>query len=195
MERRQQILAAARRAFAKEGFHRTTIKKIALEAGFKSPSLVYWYFENKKALFQAMVEELSPVLAQLPNFWERIDDPPEDILLLLAKTFLGTFDNPEARQLFRIFLSEAPRVPETANNFAEKTVLVLNFLITYLEHQIDMDRLRPHDTQSSARSFIGSFVAYLLGREIFLPLRAGLPAQELYAQEVVDIFLKGLRPK
>ncbi len=142
-----------------------------------------------------MIEELSPVLAQLPNFWERIDDPPEDMLLLIAKTFLGAFDNPEARQLFRIFLSEAPRVPETANNFAEKMVLVLNFLITYLEHQIDMDRLRCHDTQSSARSFIGSLVVYLLGREIFLPLRAGLPAQKLYTQEVVNIFLKGLRPE
>ncbi|MGB2815151.1 MAG: TetR/AcrR family transcriptional regulator [Dehalococcoidales bacterium] len=195
MERRQQILAAARRAFAKEGFHRTTIKKIALEAGLKSPSLVYWYFENKKKLFQAMVEELSPVLTQLPNFWERIDDPPEKMLLLIARSYLSTFDNPEARQLFRIFLSEAPRVPETANNFAEKIVLVLNFVITYLEHQIDMGILRPHDTQSSARSFMGSLVTYLMGREIFLPFRAGLPAQEIYAQEVVDIFLKGLRPK
>ena len=195
MERRQQILAAARRAFAREGFHRTTIKKIALEAGLKSPSLVYWYFENKKKLFQAMVEELSPVLTQLPNFWERIDDPPEDMLLLIAKSYLSTFDNPEARQLFRILLSEAPRVPETANNFAEKIVLVLNFIITYLEHQIDMGILRPHDTQSSARSFMGSLVVYLLGREIFLPLRAGLPVQESYTQEVVDIFLKGLSPK
>ena len=195
MERRQQILAAARRAFAKEGFHRTTIKKIAFEAGLKSPSLVYWYFENKKKLFQAMVEELSPVLTQLPNFWERIDDPPEKMLPSIAKSCLSTFDNPEARQLFRIFLSEAPRVPETANNFAEKMVLVLNFIITYLEHQIDMGILRPHDTQSSARSFMGSLVTYLMGREIFLPLRAGLPAQEIYVQEVVDIFLKGLRPK
>ena len=161
----------------------------------KSPSLVYWYFENKKKLFQAMVEELSPVLTQLPNFWERIDDPPEDMLLLVARSYLSTFDNPEVRLLFRIFLSEAPRVPETANNLAEKMVLVLNFIITYLEHQIDMDRLRPHDTQSSARSFMGSLVIYLLGREIFLPLRAGLPAQEIYVREMVDIFLKGLRPK
>ncbi len=55
--------------------------------------------------------------------------------------------------------------------------------------------MRPHDTQSSARSFIGSFVIYMIGREIFLPLRAGLPDQELYAQEVVTIFLKGLSPE
>ncbi len=195
MERRQQVLEAARRVFAKEGFHGATIKKIAIEAGLKSPSLVYWYFEDKKRLFQAMAEELSPVLSQLPNLWKRIDDPPEEILPLIARTYLSTFDNPEARQLFRIFLSEAPRVPETANNLAEKIVLVLNFIISYLEHQIDIGRLRPHDTQSSARLFMGSLVVYIIGREIFLPFRAGLPAPELYAQEVVNIFLRGLRPK
>jgi AcrR family transcriptional regulator len=192
MDRRQQILEAARRVFAEEGFHGATIKKIATEASLKSPSLVYWYFEDKKALFQAMVEELLPVLSHLPNLWERIDAPPQEMLLLIARAYLSTFDNPEAKQLCRIFLSEAPRVPETANNVAEKMVLVLNFIISYLEHQIDTGRLRPHDTQSSARSFIGAFVIYIVGREIFLPLRAGLPDQELYAQEVVNIFLKGL---
>ncbi len=193
MDRRQHILAAAQRSFAREGFHGATIKKIAIEAGLKSQSLVYWYFEDKKGLFQAMVEELSPVLSRLSSLWERIDDPPEEILLLMARTYLSTFDNPEARQLFRIFLSEAPRIPETANNLAEKMVLVLNFIISYLEHQIDIGRLRPHDTQSSARLFMGSLVVYVIGREIFLPLRAGLPAPELYTQEVVNIFLKGLR--
>ena len=193
MNRRQQLLEAARRVFAKEGFHGASIKRIATEAGLKSPSLVYWYFQHKKGLFQAMAEELSPVLSQLPSLWERINDPPEEMLLLIARAFLSTLDNPEARQFLRIFLSEAPRVPETANNLAEKMVLALNFIISYLEYQIDIGRLRPHDTQSSARSFVGAFVVYMLGHEIFLPLRAGLPTQELYAQEVVNIFLKGIR--
>ena len=76
-----------------------------------------------------------------------------------------------------------------------KMVLALNFIISYLEHQIDIGRLRPHDTQSSARSFMGAFVIYMLGREIFLPLRAGLPTQELYTQEVVNILLNGLESK
>ena len=193
MDRRQQILVAARRVFAREGFHGATIDKIVTEAGLRSPSLVYWYFKNKKELFQAMIEEVSPVLSRLSNLWERIDDPPEEMLLFIANAFLNTLDSPEVKQFLRIFLSEAPRAPETANAIAEKMVLALNFVISYLERQIDMGRLRPHDTQSSARSFIGAFVVYILGREIFLPLRAGLPARELYAQEVVNIFLKGLR--
>lgn len=195
MDKRQQILKAARLSFAKDGFHGATIESIAMEAGLRSPSLVYWYFKSKKELFQAMLEELSPVLRQLSDFWKRIDDPPDEMLLLIARTILSTFDNPEARQFLRIFLSEAPKIPETANNFAEKMVLALNFIISYLEHQIDMGRLRPHDTQSGARAFIGAFVFYMVGLELLLPLRAGLPAPDIYAQEVVNVLLKGLRPE
>jgi len=108
-ERRQQIVEAARRVFAREGFRGATIEKIAVEAGLKSPSLVYWYFKDKKGLFQAVAEDVSPMLGQLPALWKRIDEPPEVILPYIAKTFLSSFDNPQSRQLFRIFLSEAPR--------------------------------------------------------------------------------------
>lgn len=195
MDKRQQILQATRRVASREGFRGATIKKIAGEAGLKSTSHVYWYFKNKKDLFQAMMEDLSPVLSQLPNMWSSIDEPPEKVLPFIGATYLRTFDNPEARQLIRIFFSEMPFEPETAYDFAEKALLLLNFLVAYLDHQIETGALRRHDTQSSARSFIGSFVIYLLGREFFIPLRAGLPSQEDYTREVVDIFLKGLRPE
>jgi AcrR family transcriptional regulator len=194
MDRRRQILEAARKVAAREGFHGATIQKIAAEAGLKSPSHVYWYFKNKKALFQTMMEELSPVLRQLPNMWARIDEPPEELLYFIGRNFLQTFENPEARQLFRIFFMELGRSQDTANNFAEKALLLLTFLVAYLDHHIETGRLRHHDTQSSARSFIGSFVIYMLGSELFIPLRAGLPAKEDYAREVVSIFLKGLSP-
>jgi HlyD family secretion protein len=66
--------------------------------------------------------------------------------------------------------------------------LVLNFIISYLEHQTDLGRPRRHDTRSSARSFMGSLAIYVTGTEISLPLLAGLPGRELYAQEVVQYF-------
>jgi AcrR family transcriptional regulator len=194
MEKHQKILEAARRVAAREGIYRTTIQKIADEAGLKSPSLVYWYFKNKKEILQAGMAELSPVLNQLPTMWERIDDPPEEVLFTIGINYLRTFDDPEAKQLFRIFFSEVTRTPEIATAFAEKAVMLLNFLVAYFERQAEIGRLRPHDAQSAARSFIGSFVIYMMGSELFLPMRAGLPAKEVYAREVVEIFLRGLRP-
>ena len=46
MEKRQQILQAARQVAAREGFHQATMQKVAAEAGLKTPSLIYWYFKN-----------------------------------------------------------------------------------------------------------------------------------------------------
>lgn len=41
-------MEVVQKVFAREGFYGATIKKIAIAAGLKSPSLVYWYFEHKK---------------------------------------------------------------------------------------------------------------------------------------------------
>jgi AcrR family transcriptional regulator len=193
MDKRKVIIDAARTVFAREGYNGATINKIAKEANLKSHSLVYWYFKDKKELYKAIIEEISPVLNQLPMFWQHIDDPPEKALPLIARTFLSTLDRPEAVQFFGIVLSEVPRNTEMAINTAENLVLALNFMVSYFDRQIELGRLRPHNTQSSARSFIGSFVVYLLSQEIFPPLRAGLPEKEEYVKNMVGIFIKGLQ--
>jgi AcrR family transcriptional regulator len=54
--RRTDILRAASRVFAKKGFVATKISDIAREAGL-SHGLVYHYFENKDAVFGAILEE------------------------------------------------------------------------------------------------------------------------------------------
>jgi AcrR family transcriptional regulator len=51
---RGRILEAARRAFARDGFRRTTIRLIAAEAEV-DPALVYHYFRTKEDLFAAAV--------------------------------------------------------------------------------------------------------------------------------------------
>lgn len=193
MDRRQQIIEAALRVFAKEGFHQATIKKIASEAGIKSPALIYWYFKDKDDLFQAVARQVSPLLRQLPNLAEQVDSPPEEMLLRIARIYLSTFDDPDIKHLFRIMLSEAARIPEVTAEHMQFLVVVLNLIIAYLEHQVDLGRLRPHHTQSAARAFMGALMAYIMNRELFLPLRAGLPDPEQYVQEVVDIFLNGVR--
>jgi hypothetical protein len=73
---------------------------------------------------------------------------------------------------------------------AQKTVL--GFFVAYLQHQVELGRLRLHDPQSAARSFFGTLVIYVLSREIFPHFKEGLPDKEQYVKEVVGIFLDGL---
>jgi AcrR family transcriptional regulator len=52
--RRDEIMAAAKKVFARNGFHATTISHIAREAGLAYGS-VYWYFDSKDELFHALM--------------------------------------------------------------------------------------------------------------------------------------------
>jgi AcrR family transcriptional regulator len=55
--RRRQILSAAVRAFARQGFHRTTMNDIFREADL-SPGAVYSYFSGKDELIATIIGEL-----------------------------------------------------------------------------------------------------------------------------------------
>lgn len=54
-EKRQQILEAAGRCFARDGFHGATTAAICAEAGI-SPGHLYHYFASKEAIIEALVD-------------------------------------------------------------------------------------------------------------------------------------------
>ncbi|MDQ2805523.1 MAG: TetR/AcrR family transcriptional regulator [Chloroflexota bacterium] len=56
--RRTQILDAAARVFAEQGFHPTTIKAIARAAGI-ADGTIYNYFENKTALMLGILDRMN----------------------------------------------------------------------------------------------------------------------------------------
>ncbi|HVN53547.1 MAG TPA: TetR/AcrR family transcriptional regulator [Anaerolineaceae bacterium] len=192
--RRIQILQAAARVFARLGFDKATIKQIAREAGMRAPALIYWYYHNKRALFQAVLEKYS-LLTQDLSDPDRLDSqPPEQVLTTLGTRFLHTFEDPEAVRLFRILLAETAHNEETATYFAERSILPFQkFLVKYLEKQAQAGRLRFHNAQTMARAFLGSLVMYVMAQGLFPMVREGQPAYGDYVQEVVQTFLRGLQ--
>ncbi len=56
-DRRKQLLLCARRVFAKEGYHGASIDDVIRKAGVARGTF-YNYFDNKRALFQNVLEEL-----------------------------------------------------------------------------------------------------------------------------------------
>jgi len=61
-ERREQILAAATRAFARAGFAATSLDDIAAEAGV-TRVILYRHFESKTDLYRAVLDRFCSVLA------------------------------------------------------------------------------------------------------------------------------------
>jgi AcrR family transcriptional regulator len=77
VERRQQILSAARGLFAKRGYHQTTIDDIVAQAGVARGTF-YLYFEDKRAVFSDLIDRFA---AQLAMAIERIstDEPARPV--------------------------------------------------------------------------------------------------------------------
>lgn len=72
-ERQQQILAAAAAVIIRQGYDKTTMSDIADEAGV-SRGTVYLYFDNKDALFEALI--YSEVMQYGQTWLEHIESNP-----------------------------------------------------------------------------------------------------------------------
>ena len=72
---RRQILDATRSLLLQDGVKNLSMRKIAGEIGCKAPS-IYYHFENKAALIQALVEEGHQMLfATMEGAVSRYEDP------------------------------------------------------------------------------------------------------------------------
>jgi len=191
--RRSRILSAAFEEFAAKGFRGATIKSIARAAQLQSSALIYWYFPTKEALFQAVLGEQAPILRAIANPEAFMDRPPEEVLPALAHAFLATAGSPVAQRLLRLVIGEALRHQDLAATLvAAGPRRLLTFLVAYLDRQIELGRLRPHNTQSGARAFIGMIIPQAAGLGLLPALAEGGPSNADHVATVVALFLHGL---
>ena len=193
-ERRAQILDAAFEEFSEKGYKGATIKGIARAAGLQSPALIYWYFPDKDALFREVLGARVPVVRAVAEPDGLMDLPPEETLARLGRAYFA-FERMDVRTL-KLVIGEAVRRPQVADTFVRSgPARVLDFLKAYMERQVELGRLRPHDVRSSARAFIGMLVPQLAGKLFFPALVEDGLTDEEHLQTAIDIFLSGLRPQ
>ena len=122
-----------------------------------------------------------------------MDQPPEEVLPALAHAFLATAGSPLAERVLRLVIGEALRHEQLAATLvAAGPKRVLAFLTAYLARQIECGRLRPHNTQSSARAFIGMLIPQAAGLGLLPSLAEGGPTTAEHIETAVEIFLHGL---
>ncbi|HKB64096.1 MAG TPA: TetR family transcriptional regulator [Burkholderiales bacterium] len=101
---RQDILAAARKVFARQGVTRTTFEEIAASAGV-TRGAIYWHFADKTELFFAMREQVAvPMIDQIDLVLLRADgsDPLAGVERFLRGILGALESDPAARRTFQI---------------------------------------------------------------------------------------------
>ena len=105
-----KILRNARRLFAQHGYDRVSMDRIAAACGLTKPVL-YYYFENKRAVLLAVLEaHWAEQAAVLEGFQPSAD--ARKTLSDLAELILRETARADTSDIIRIVLAEAARHPE-----------------------------------------------------------------------------------
>ncbi|MCB0062181.1 MAG: TetR/AcrR family transcriptional regulator [Caldilineaceae bacterium] len=193
-ERRQQILSGALHAFSEKGYLGTSNKDIAQAAGINSAALIYHYFENKEALFQAVIEEnLPPVhLADQMAFFQA--QPVYDALMTIGTAVVEAMTQPQTLTLLRLLLAEALREPEVARAIYQGgPAHILAFLYDYFGQLMQTGVLKEADLGATVRTFIGPLMAYVISSKLLNFPDEKTPDATVMVETAVHIFLAGVR--
>lgn len=182
---RKDIVAAARRVFHRCGVGRSTLEKIAKEAGV-TRGAVYWHFDNKAELFFAMREDVfAPLLERTDALlWsERFSDPLDAIAASIQEFFRVLEDCAIVREVFEIMISRCEYVDEFAAVQEEVGRPATDFLVkieTVYRQAAAKGTLRAGiDPQAAARdtwAFTSGLLHLLLGCQQGSDLNLQVPA-------------------
>lgn len=110
---RDCILDAAELLFEAKGVSRTTLHNIAEKAGV-TRGAIYWHFEDKSALFTAMMDRATTPLEAVLQATDAasVTDPLQDVRCWLQTLFDLTANDAKTRRVFEIITHKIEYVDE-----------------------------------------------------------------------------------
>jgi TetR/AcrR family transcriptional repressor of uid operon len=147
-ERRDRILDAAERCFARDGFRGATMAQICADAGVSAGG-AYLYFRSKEDLIAGLAERDRERIAQ---DFARLDEAPDFLAALdgLANQYCFN-EEPHRRALMLEIAAEATRNPAVHEQWQRVDRLVRDTFQKALTAQIAAGRIHPrHDAATLA---------------------------------------------
>jgi AcrR family transcriptional regulator len=181
------LVEAAERVFSDRGYHATSIRDIAREAGF-SVGGVYQFFASKDELYLRVVDE------QWEHFFVLLNqaasaDGSEARLHALVEAMFTAFE--QRRGFFKLFLSERARLSaaftgEVAVRVGEHTKRLRTHLVDLMQAAVDEKVLQPLPPEMLASAFMG-----MVHNCIFEAMATGASRPSRSTSEVLALFLHG----
>jgi AcrR family transcriptional regulator len=172
--RRSEIIKAARTVFAKHGYQKATIDMIAAHAGI-AKGTVYFYFNNKEAIFlQALEESAKKLLQNLSDIVQEKVDPITRIKKSVLYFFEFIEDDKDFYCIFHTVILEC-QLRELASHMQKVQGFIHNYysiIAPTLKEAIDSGILLKMDPLKMAYIFSGiieSFVHYNIVNNITEP--------------------------
>ena len=189
--RRAQVLRHAKRIFARKGYHRTNVADIIARARIARGTF-YLYFENKKDLFEELLEQ---VLGELTQRVQRLrpgpgePDPVDQLRANLTRVLRYVLAE---RELTDILLNHAAGfdrdLDEKIRDFYDRIAALIK---RSLDLGIEMNLVRNSDTRAVSYAILGGI------KEVIAMLsRTDDPDIAALVEEILGFGLRGVaRPE
>lgn len=115
MSKQDAVLAAAQEVFLESGYAAASMDAVAAKANV-SKATIYAHFENKRALFEAMISKRCEVAFEGLQVAASYDNAYQ-ALYELSLRFMTLITAPEALALHRVIIGECTRLPEVGEAF------------------------------------------------------------------------------
>ena len=189
--KRQEILAAATQVFARKGYASTTTKDIANEADL-GESTLYNYFESKRDILLAILEENHVLFDTLFEMTQGLAN--RNSLIELFDRTLEIFS--ERIFFLRTILSEACVDNDVLNNYVVLRLKQASQLIEdFIAIQIKAGVFRPIDPAMGSRLALGMFFSLVLPALRGIEPPPSPQQRRVWAESVVSFLLDGIRTR
>ena len=120
--RPEEIVAAALEVFADRGFAATKLEDVARRAGV-TKGTIYLYFENKEALFKAIVREtIVPVIAKGEELAQSFTGSARELFERLVREYWRLVGETSLAAIPKLMMAEAGNFPELARFYYQEVV-------------------------------------------------------------------------
>ena len=195
-EKRDLILEAALEIFSAQGFLGTTIDQIAYAAGMSKPNLLY-YYPSKEAIHVALVDRVIHTWLDPMQELDENGEPLEEIASYIRRKIEMSRVYPRESRLFaNEILQGAPRILSMLEGELREQV---DRKAAVLQQWMDDGRIAVVDPRHLLFSIWATTQHYadfdVQVRAVLGPERNGEQRFEDAANFLVDLYVKGLKPR
>ncbi|WP_279350893.1 TetR/AcrR family transcriptional regulator [Erythrobacter litoralis] len=188
-QRRDALIAAARKLFLEQGFERTTLGQVVQEAG-GSLATIYKLFGNKEGLFDAVVEEKMRPGVTIVREMAALNASPAETLTRIGMGLHARFLHTEDVALTRLVIARSIGEPDFAKLFfetkAQRTRLALVELFSRWKAQ---GVAMLYEPEILAELFFGLLINDMQQEAISHGAAKRAPAESLRCR--IEFFLRG----
>jgi AcrR family transcriptional regulator len=189
-----ELTAAALDLFVERGYAATRLEDVAARAGVSKGTL-YLYFENKEALFQAVVREgLLPALAEAEKLVAGFEGPTDDLLREVVGAIWRLVGSQRIGGIPKLVFAEARNFPEIAAFYHREVIQRgMGLARGVVARGIARDEFRPANLEAAILVVMAPLLMRMIwNHSLDCCAEAGVGTEDYFA-EYFDIMLQGLR--